>query len=348
MGCGCADCGFGGGGLPCRSVWWSWKPSIRVSILVYRADRPAGRVPAGCVYGWRTPDRARTRTRSRSLTTGEEPNQANPIVADSAPRLRLVHRAIEGDKIIECRRVVTLIGSRPGCKVNLQHRSVAGVHAAIVNDGSRVLAVDLVTKTGTFLNSLKMEHERLTDGDLLNISPWEFRVDIKEPTHAGEDDVHPLSLDPSPHVVALEHKVTGRVLRPNRDLCVVGRRAGCDIILSDNSVSRVHALLLDYFGHPAVFDLLSANHVLVNDEPVQFHVLQNEDTVSIGDSAFRVRLLGSAVAERATNNKPTTPPKPPAVPPSDDHPPDLIDIQRTESTQRWRIADSLEKTARKR
>lgn len=268
-------------------------------------------------------------------------------MADSAPRLYLVQARKDGNRRIHCRRVVTLIGSRPGCKVNLQHRSVTPLHVAIVNDGSQVLAVDLITRQGTLLNGLKMEHERLNDGDVLTIHPWEFRLDIKEPVHSGSADVHPFGLDPAPHVVALEHVITGRLLRLNRDVCVIGRRNGCDIVLADAGVSRIHALLLSYFGKPAVFDLLSTNHTYVNGAQVEFSLLNNDDTVTIGESRFRVRLMDSAVTERASkNNNGGTPA--PASPQQDDHVNDLIDIRATESAQKWGIVENLEKATRKR
>ena len=286
-------------------------------------------------------------TRSDLLTAGDKPTRVNLIAAEAAPRLSLVLHSGTGDEtLIPCRRVVTLIGSRPGCKVNLRHQRVAPVHAAIVNDGSRILAIDLVTKKGTLLNGLNMEHEPLDDGDVLTIHNWEFHVQIREPTHSGRADAHPFGLDPSPRVVALEQMPNGRILRPGRDLCIIGRRNGCDVAISDTCVSRVHALLFSYFGHPVIFDLLSSNHTFVNDTPVGFRRLKNEDVVTIGECRFRVRLVGSAISERAaraadaSGEKNGATSKQPAA--------DLIDIHATESKQRWRIADNLEEANRKR
>ncbi len=134
------------------------------------------------------------------MTTGEWPTQTNPIVPEAAPRLALiVHPGKGNERSITCRRAVTLLGSHAGCKLTMKHRRVAPVHVAIINDGSRLLAVDLVTKHGTLLNGLKMEQEGVNDGDMLLIHPWEFRLDVHEPTHAGHSDAHPFGLEPSPH-----------------------------------------------------------------------------------------------------------------------------------------------------
>ncbi len=272
-----------------------------------------------------------------------EPSRVNPVAAQGAQRLTLVAApGTEIERTIPCRRVITLIGSRPGCKVNLQHRSVDPVHTAIVNNGSRILAVDLVTDAGTLLNGLGMEHEPLDDGDLLTIRSWEFRVEIQEPNPTGRDDAHPFGLDPSPHVVALENVASGRLLQPVRDVCIIGRRNGCDIAISDTLVSRAHALIFTYFGHPVLFDLLSSNKTLVNDRPVDFRRLKNEDIVSIGKSHFRVHMRGSAISEMATRDAVSGNGRDGRAPE------DKIDIHDTESANRWGIVDNFEKTTRKR
>jgi pSer/pThr/pTyr-binding forkhead associated (FHA) protein len=238
--------------------------------------------------------------------------------------------------------VVTLIGSREGCKVNLRHRRAAPVHTALVNNGSEIIAVDLLTPAGTLLNGLQLQHETLSDGDLLTVDQWELRVEIEQPDSNGNGnaDAHPFDLEPTPNVVALEHLETGRVLQPNRAVCLIGRRNGCDIALPDSRVSRAHVLLVNYFGYPAILDLLTPNGTMVNNTPIQFQALKDSDVVTIGDAQFRIRFVGSAVAKRSsTNHKPAAPRVALAKEPVSA---DLIDIQQTEGAQSWRIADNLE------
>lgn len=279
------------------------------------------------------------------MSASDTPSAAIPAVADSAPRLNLVvQKGPQNGTRIPCRRVVTLIGSRGGCKVNLQHRRAAPVHTALVNNGYEIIAVDLLTPEGTHLNGLKLQHETLNDGDVLTVDQWELLVEIEQPDGNGNGngnaDAHPFDLEPTPNVVALEHLETGRVLQPNRDVCLIGRRNGCDIALPDHRVSRAHALLLTYFGYPAILDLLTPNGTLVNDAPIQFHTLKDNDVVTIGDAQFRVRLVGSAVAKRSSNQlKAAAPLVDLAEEPVSA---DLIDIHQTEHAQSWRIADNLE------
>lgn len=258
----------------------------------------------------------------------------------------VVHMGTPRERRIVCRRVVTLIGSKPGCKVRLNHRKVAPVHLALVNEGSHIVAVDLIAKAGTLLNGLKLQHERLTHGDVLTVCKFDFRVEIEEPSIEGVADVHPFALDAAPHVAALEHVSTGQVLRPKRDVCIIGRRSGCDISLSSKRVSRVHALLLSYFGHPALFDLLSVNRTAVNDNDVSFCVLEKGDMVTIGEESFRVHFAEVPMGDGARKDGKASEPIIEISPEGTRS--DLIDIHRTESSQRWRIADSAAKPPSKR
>ena len=246
------------------------------------------------------------------------------------------------DLQIDCRRMVTLIGSRTGCKVNLRHRSIAPVQVALVNTGEEVIAVDLLTKNPTKLNGLKMEHEPLNDGDKMTIGPWEFDIEIASPDHhSNGDDLHHVQLEPSPNGVALEHLETGRILQSARDICIIGRRSGCDIHLDDTNVSRVHALLVSVHDHPVICDLMSSNQTFVNDEAVVYKVLKNNDLLRIGDTQFRIHLMDSSInpsdpnvvkLEKAAESKKS-------VNPIDD----LIDIEEVESASPWKIADKLKR-----
>jgi pSer/pThr/pTyr-binding forkhead associated (FHA) protein len=271
--------------------------------------------------------------------TGNPQNDI-PIVGEGSPHLTLVvGEGTEQERSIKCRRAVTLIGSRDHCKIVLRHDRVSQVHAAIVNNGTKLILIDLLSRSGTRLNGLKIDHDELSHGDTLDIGPWTFRVGLETDDVHDDSDIHKLGLDPSPKAVALEHKETGRVLKPNRNECTIGRLAGCDIAVDDPRISRCHALLVDYFGQPAIFDLLSRNHTLVNDIPVVFHMLKADDIITVGESSFIVRLVNAMPNKVVGNGKPKA--KKSSV--DAGHISDLINIKDTESSQRWRVADKAEK-----
>jgi len=270
-----------------------------------------------------------------------------PAIKDGSPVLTLALTAgAQAGLRIPCHRVVTLVGRREGCKVHLPDQRIAPVHVAFINDGSKVSAIDLLTSSGTMLNDLKLEYETLNHGDVIELASWSFEAQIKRSPNYGNSDEHAIDLDQSPQVVTLEHLTSGRVLQPNRDVCIIGRRAGADIHLDDNRVSRSHALLMTYYGHPAIVDLLTSNGTFVNEEPVTFRKLQDGDVLGIGDSEFRVRLIASEIVPKAKLNGNGVIKKPKLVANTGDFPGDQIDIAATEGSQRWRIAEQTKKVAR--
>jgi pSer/pThr/pTyr-binding forkhead associated (FHA) protein len=293
-----------------------------------------------------------TRAEEFGLIDSQATLDGPPLTDPATPSLCLcVQSDVQSGLRIPCRRVVTLIGSRPGCKIHAGHALVAPVHCAIVQSGGQVIAVDLLTKAGTLLNGLKLENEVLNSGDTLAIEPYELRVEIQPKNHNGNGDIHGLDLEPSPQLIALEHVQSGRILQPQRQVCIMGRRPGADIHIDDPHVSRAHALLFVHYGYPVVFDLLSRNQTLVNGEPARYRQLNDNDVLRIGESEFRVRLVGSSVGQKKSKEAQVVIPpgtRPPVAQPAITLEEDLVDIHAVESTQRWRIADSLEKTAAKR
>lgn len=282
------------------------------------------------------------------MAADSNPRLETPLVPAGSQRLTIVAESkdVPGHRA-RCRRVVTLIGSRVGCKFRLDHPKVLGTHTAIVHTGSSIVAVDLLSSLGTTLNDLKLQHEELSDGDRLSIAAWSFGVEIKEPKAGSGEGV--VDLDPAPEVIALEHLDSGRILKPSRTVCTLGRRSGCDIVVDDPCVSRVHALIFQFNGRPAVFDLVSENGTKVNNEPVVFSELANNDVITVGRTQFRMRLVASSIAEKAKTNGQASKPVEEIVLEDTNHSPiDLVDIQATEGSQRWSIVDHLEKATQKK
>lgn len=274
------------------------------------------------------------------MTSEPQPDPI-PIVGESAPRVTLGVAADGGpQRHIPCRRAVTLIGSRSGCKIRLEHKAVAPVHAAIVHTGSHVHAVDLTATGHTLFNGLKLQQERLTGHDIVTVEAWTFHVDVDEPT-PPPDDAPVVSLDPAPMAFGLEHIATGRLMQPTRPICVMGRRSGSDITIADAGVSRAHAMLFTYADHPTVVDLLSENGTYVNGDAVAFRRLTDGDTLVIGDSTFRVRLALHSAHRNGQGNGVVAMPSAGHIATPDAG--DKVDIKATEGSQRWKIAEHYEK-----
>jgi signal transduction histidine kinase len=74
-----------------------------------------------------------------------------------------------------------------------------------------------------------------------------------------------------------------------KKLIVIGREAGCDIVLDERTVSRRHAEIT--VGDEAVVlsDLGSSNGTFVNRERVEKHTLAPDDSITIGEFGLKVR-----------------------------------------------------------
>ena len=75
----------------------------------------------------------------------------------------------------------------------------------------------------------------------------------------------------------------------------IGRGRGCEVQLSDQSVSRRHAKIV--IGEQIeVADLGSSNGILVSDEPVDRAILGPDDVVTLGETSLRVSGTGGVAA----------------------------------------------------
>jgi pSer/pThr/pTyr-binding forkhead associated (FHA) protein len=251
---------------------------------------------------------------------------------------------------VELTRCVSVIGSRRGCKLQLKSADIGAVHTAIVNTGDEVYLRDLVSSTGTYLNDLKAQFEKLEDGDTIRIADWEMRTHISAYTLDTLSDLPHVSLEPGADAFGVEVNGSGEMVRLQRPIGLVGRRQGCDVVVNDSKVSRAHMLLFNYSGQPVFFDLLSNNGVIMDGERIAFGNLHSGDRLTLGSVALRMILPG--VGRRppqspdhntngsAKSSTPTTPPSRSSfasnsgtgtvIQPLDDDGSDRIDIRAAE------------------
>jgi len=235
---------------------------------------------------------------------------ALPPLPRAAPVVKLIVTAGPGQgQTIEIHRPVAVVGLRRGCKIQLKHPEVSGVHCAVVNTGHRVFLRDLLSRHGTFLNERQAEHELLDDGDLIRVAAWEFRVSIETASSDGLNDYTGVNFEPAPSAVGLQRGDNGKLAKLPREVNLIGRKTGCDILLTDRHVSRAHALMFEYLGQPAVVDLFSENGMRINQARVGFAPLETGDVLGIEPFTLIVRVAlpnprGSANG-RSTKPSPT-------------------------------------------
>lgn len=123
---------------------------------------------------------------------------------------------------------------------------------------------------------------------------------------------------------------------PLHDGFVIGRVAGCDLVIDDSKASRRHARIVVEAGVAEVEDLGSSNGTRLNDKPVTRRVLRDGDRIQIGATVlvYREGAAPGAAAVRAAaspfdddddllGGAPTSPglAPPPAPPPPTPPPP---------------------------
>ena len=81
----------------------------------------------------------------------------------------------------------------------------------------------------------------------------------------------------------------GRTLPLTGAEVTIGRLPECDVVVDDPGASRQHARIGRTDGGFVLVDLGSTNGTLVNDLPVQEHMLENGDRITIGQTVLEFR-----------------------------------------------------------
>ena len=93
--------------------------------------------------------------------------------------------------------------------------------------------------------------------------------------------------------------------RPLHHGFLLGRVAGCDLVIDDTKASRKHARLVVDNGVVEIEDLGSSNGTLLNEKPVTRRVLRDGDRLQIGKSVMVYR---EGAAPGMAANQPATSP----------------------------------------
>lgn len=177
-------------------------------------------------------------------------------------------------------RPFTLAGARNRAHLHLVSSSVSKCHAAIIHDNGRVYIRDLCSRTHVYVNGRVIHEMELTDGDLLQIGSFTFK--LQHPSAGAEV--------PSPAPGQLvEANNGGGVLPLDGRTTVIGRRAGCDLHIDDERVSTIHAIIFELDGLRYVRDLGSRTGTFVNGVAAHQQPLNLNDRLRVGPREFIYR-----------------------------------------------------------
>lgn len=137
----------------------------------------------------------------------------------------------------------------------------------------------------------------VTDTMVLN------EVELKAPAKAPELPVlgereAAGPLPPSLIVTKGGKVVSDHVIKSNKIL--IGRSDFADVVVDDQFVSKMHAIVLIYSDAMVLLDLNSANCTMVNSVPVRSTILKSDDVISLGDHRVKVKNAPSISEEMAS------------------------------------------------
>jgi pSer/pThr/pTyr-binding forkhead associated (FHA) protein len=222
-----------------------------------------------------------------------------------------------------------VIGADPSCGLRLT--GVAAAHAVVVGASDGSASVRRVADNDVLLNGVKlgMEPAPILHGDKVQIGIHELLV--HDPRRSGStqfvsaSDVAKMAAAlaakpaaPKPATAATGGRLVcltdGREYTIGAAPVVIGREAGCDIVVPNKDVSRRHA---EIFVSPQGYVLVdsSTNGTLVNGDRIDAQrVLARADVIKIGDHEFR--FYADKAVEVAAQPVPVAPqPSMPIVPP---------------------------------
>lgn len=99
-------------------------------------------------------------------------------------------------------------------------------------------------------------------------------------------------LMPAKHYPVLKIFRNGKVVGErviDKERMLIGRKAGVDIRINSENVSKVHAQIINVDGEFILQDLNSKNGTRIGEEMIQWHYLKENDQIQIGGFVFEYR-----------------------------------------------------------
>jgi pSer/pThr/pTyr-binding forkhead associated (FHA) protein len=211
-------------------------------------------------------------------------------------------------EVIPLEKPYLLVGRSNECELCFRHREVSYRHAYLQLLKERLLVVDLGSRTGTSWKGNRRRSGWLLPGREVKFGPHivklvrlnkfeddypqegDSNLELKEVIAKGQPDATSRSF---PHatleLLSVNSKSpTGKTLVLKPGVTLIGRSRVAQIRLKHDSVSHVHSSLVLTENGLWVIDLLGRGGTYVNDEQVEFALLQRDDVISVG--AFHLRV----------------------------------------------------------
>jgi len=243
------------------------------------------------------------------------------------PKLIVKNRISGEEKEVEFDGEI-LIGRLEGVDITLDSKGVSRRHAKLIRDKEDFYIIDLESKSGTFLNGIRLpknEKYLLRNNDLIRIEDYDIRFfslasainqSFNEVTDSDilevkllKKVVSALESESLPSLEVLNGAAAGRKVFITDDISelTIGRDPTNGFQIEEPIVSRQHAKLVRSGKSFTIVDMGSKNGVYVNSTRVKESELHDGDRVALGTIVLMFRNPGemdiNAVAERIVPKK---------------------------------------------
>src|SRR5579872_1021771 len=203
----------------------------------------------------------------------------------SADPLLIPQGEYAGRSPLKIQKSVVTVGGDPHCHLKLNSSSVSRHHALIIRDRDGVYIRDLASRTKVVVNGQPHRETLLADEDELHIGKFSFKYASGRRPVIATDGAAPL------HVVldgkTLLEQMTGRTL-------LIGKGEGCDISLTDESVSSRHAIIFTAKGRRYLRDLDSRTGTFLKGVKIHQEEIRPGDEIRVGKSVIKLADIAGA------------------------------------------------------
>ena len=196
-----------------------------------------------------------------------------------------------------------LIGGHPRSDLILENDQISRRHAFLQAVAGRILVVDHHSRTKVYWEGEEAPRAQgwLIPGRFIQVGPYRIRwagcshnqdpiAEQPDPTSAVDPERIGAGVVPRASLELPFRMGVGPSLWPlEQEVVLVGRAEECQFVLSDDSVSRLHAALVSTPSGVWIVDLLARDGVHVNGERVRWAWLGEGDSFRIGTFTFILR-----------------------------------------------------------
>lgn len=170
-------------------------------------------------------------------------------------------------------RAAIVVGGDNKCHLHLASPQVSQHHTLIVTTADEVYVRDLCSRTHTYVNEEPVREAVLKHGDFLRMGSFCFKL-----SDTRQRPSQPVRACP------LEVRLDGKALPLPSDsrTVLIGSRQGCDVLLNDESVSTIHAVIFAVGPQYMVRDFYSRNGTYRNDQKIHQEELPNTAILRVG------------------------------------------------------------------